>query len=97
MADARVGEEALAIALYSALSAQDDFARGVLMAVNHSGDCDSTGAITGNLLGLMLGIDAIPAKWLNGLELRAEIEALAGDLHTGFDESEGWSNRYPGW
>jgi ADP-ribosylglycohydrolase len=28
-----VGEEALAIALYCALSAQDDFARGVLLAV----------------------------------------------------------------
>ena len=57
-----VGEEALAIALYCALNAQDDFAHGVLLAVNHSGDSDSTGAITGNLLGLMLGIDAIPAK-----------------------------------
>jgi len=92
-----VGEEALAIALYCALSAQDDFARGVLLAVNHSGDCDSTGAITGNLLGLMLGIDAIPARWLDGLELREEIEALAYDLCTRFDESDAWWNRYPGW
>lgn len=92
-----VGEEALAIALYCALSAQDDFARGVLLAVNHSGDSDSTGAITGNVLGLMLGIDAIPTAWLDGLELRAEIEALANDLFTGFDESGAWWNRYPGW
>jgi ADP-ribosylglycohydrolase len=92
-----VGEEALAIALYCALSAQDDFARGVLLAVNHSGDSDSTGAIAGNLLGLMLGIDAIPAKWLEGLELREEIGAVASDLYTGFDESDGWWSRYPGW
>lgn len=34
--------------------------------MNHSGDSDSTGAVSGNLLGLMLGIDAIPAKWLDG-------------------------------
>jgi ADP-ribosylglycohydrolase len=92
-----VGEEALAIALYSALTAQDDFARGVLLAVNHSGDSDSTGAITGNLLGLMLGIDAIPAKWLEPLELREEIEAVAHDLYAGFEESDSWWTRYPGW
>ena len=92
-----VGEEALAIALYCALSAQDDFARGVMLAVNHSGDSDSTGAITGNLLGLLLGIDAIPARWLEGLELRDDIEAVATDLYSGFDESDAWSSRYPGW
>jgi ADP-ribosylglycohydrolase len=77
--------------------AQDDFARGVLPAVNHSGDSDSTGAITGNLLGLMLGKNAIPAGRLDGLGLREDIEALANDLCTGFDESEVWRNRYPGW
>src|SRR5882672_1496288 len=70
-----VGEEALTISLYCALAAQDDFARGVLLAVNHSGDSDSTGAITGNLLGLMLGVSAIPEKWLSELELCAEIKA----------------------
>jgi ADP-ribosylglycohydrolase len=92
-----VGEEALAIWLYCALSAQEDFARGVLLAVNHSGDSDSTGAITGNLLGLILDVDAIPTKWLDALELREEIDAVATDLYTGFDESDGWWNRYPGW
>lgn len=90
-----VGEEALAISLYCALAAQDDFARGVLLAVNHSGDSDSTGAITGNLLGLMLGAGAIPEKWLAGLELRAEIEAVAGDLFKQFEDTEAWRHRYP--
>jgi ADP-ribosylglycohydrolase len=91
-----VGEEALAISLYCALAAQDDFTRGVLLAVNHSGDSDSTGAITGNLLGLMLGVGAIPEKWLSELELRAEIEAMAGDLFTQFEDTDAWWNRYPG-
>ncbi len=91
-----VGEEALAISLYCALSAQDDFARGVLLAVNHSGDSDSTGAITGNLLGLMLGVMAIPEKWLSELELRTEIEAVAGDLFKQFEDTDAWRHHYPG-
>src|SRR5262245_60747872 len=91
-----VGEEALAISLYCALASQDDFARGVLLAVNHSGDSDSTGAITGNLLGLMLGARAIPEKWPAELELRAEIETVAGDLFKQFEDTDDWLSRYPG-
>jgi len=41
-----VGEEALAISLYCAMAAKEDFPRGVCLGVNHSGDSDSTGAIT---------------------------------------------------
>jgi ADP-ribosylglycohydrolase len=91
-----VGEEALAISLYCALAAGDDFERGVRLAVNHSGDSDSTGSITGNILGAMLGADAIPQRWIDGLELRDEIDTLAGDLLTGYEDSEAWRARYPG-
>jgi len=45
--------------------------------VNHSGDSDSTGAITGNLLGAMLGVEAITPEWLQPLELRAVIAEVA--------------------
>jgi ADP-ribosylglycohydrolase len=90
-----VGEEALAISLYCALASQDDFTRGVLLAVNHSGDSDSAGSITGNLLGVMLGVDSIPEKWLAELELRAEIEAVAGDLFKQFEDTDEWRQRYP--
>ncbi|MCH8529213.1 MAG: ADP-ribosylglycohydrolase family protein [Saccharospirillum sp.] len=31
-----------------------------MLAANHDGDSDSTGAITGNLLGVMLGVTVIP-------------------------------------
>lgn len=92
-----VAEEALAIALYCALVAGDDFERGVRLAVNHSGDSDSTGAMTGNLLGAALGEDAIPARWLEELELREVVRQVAVDLHTLFEDSEGWWGRYPGW
>ena len=75
-----VAEEALAIGLYAALAAEG-FEHGVLLAVNHSGDSDSTGAITGSLLGVALGELAIPRRWLDRLELRDVIEQVADDLH----------------
>src|SRR5690554_4371725 len=47
-----VAEEALAIALYAALAGRD-LEDGLRIAVTHSGDSDSTGAIAGNMLGLI--------------------------------------------
>jgi ADP-ribosylglycohydrolase len=74
-----VAEEALSIGIYAALAAKD-FAHGVRLAVNHGGDSDSTGSIAGNLLGAGLGVSAIPAHWLERLELREEITEVAHDL-----------------
>jgi ADP-ribosyl-[dinitrogen reductase] hydrolase len=65
--------------IYCALSARD-FEEAIILAVNHSGDSDSTGSITGNLLGAAAGVEAIPARWLAHLELSPIIEALADDL-----------------
>jgi len=45
-----IAEEALAIGVYCALKATT-FEDGVIMAVNHDGDSDSTGLIAGHLLG----------------------------------------------
>ena len=75
-----VAEEALAITIYCALVARS-FKRGVLLAVNHDGDSDSTGAIAGNLLGAMYGLKSIPAHWLESLELRDVITEVANDLY----------------
>ena len=72
-----VGDEALAIAIYAALRYEHDLKRALLAAVNHDGDSDSTGAVTGNILGAYLGMEAIPADWLSQLELRKEIEEIA--------------------
>ena len=77
-----VGDEALAISLYCAFAAEEDFARGVRLAVNHSGDSDSTGAITGNILGALLGEGAIPGEWLAKLELREVIEVIGRMLQS---------------
>jgi ADP-ribosylglycohydrolase len=75
-----IAEEALAIAIYCALVARN-FRHGVILAVNHDGDSDSTGAIAGNLLGAMHGVKAIPTEWLEPLELRDVITELAEDLY----------------
>ena len=50
------GEEALAIALYCALKHFDSFEEAMIAAVNHGGDSDSTGAVTGNILGAAVGL-----------------------------------------
>ncbi len=94
-----VAEEALAIALYCALRAES-FEHGVRLAVNHSGDSDSTGSLTGQLLGAAWGAEVVPERWLADLELRDLIERIADDLvavrNETLDPDAAWS-RYPGW
>ena len=46
-----VAEETLAIAVFCAIRYSDDFEKAIIAAVNHNGDSDSTGAVTGNILG----------------------------------------------
>ena len=75
-----IAEEALAIAIYCALRHQDDFSAGIIASVNHKGDSDSTGAITGNILGALLGADRIEEKWLRDLELKDVIISVADDM-----------------
>ena len=43
----------------------------------------------------MLGAGAIPSAWVRELELRDEIETMARDLLTQFDDSAEWRTRYP--
>jgi len=76
-----VAEEALAIALFCSLRARN-LEEGIVMAVNLTGDSDSTGAIAGNLLGAMKGVHEIPLRWLGSLELREVIVDMADDLAT---------------
>jgi len=88
-----VAEEALAISLFCALKAED-FVHGVRLAVNHSGDSDSTGSITGNILGTMWGRQAIPDEFLQELELRDIIEEIVKDLIVD-DFSDAAMDKYP--
>lgn len=83
-----VAEEALGIAVYCALVARN-FRDGLILAVNHDGDSDSTGSMAGNLLGALYGVKAIPAEWLEPLELRDVVTELAQDLHAFADWNVG--------
>jgi ADP-ribosylglycohydrolase len=52
----------------------------VNLALQGGGDSDSTGSITGNILGTLIGLDAIPEKYLADLELLPLIQEMAQDL-----------------
>ncbi len=90
-----VGDEAIAISTYCALKEPNNFEKALKMAVNHSGDSDSTGAIVGNILGAHLGVENIPEKWHNATELSGELEQLATDLFVNPKEIVNASERYP--
>jgi len=92
-----VGEETIAIAVYCSLKEKNNFKKALLISVNHDGDSDSTGAVTGNILGAYLGIDAIPAPWLQKVEFADLLIELADDLFTGYQDTEEWRSKYPGW
>lgn len=74
------GESALAIALACTLSS-DGVPATLWRAVAHGGDSDSTGSLVGNLLGAMHGPAALPARWLDEVELGEVTACLASDLY----------------
>jgi ADP-ribosyl-[dinitrogen reductase] hydrolase len=63
----------------------ESFDEGMVWAVNLGGDADTNGAVTGALLGARDGVSAIPKRWLDRLEPRAELAVLADRLL-----SSGW-------
>lgn len=83
-----VAEETLAIAVCCTMRYPNDFEKAVIAAVNHSGDSDSTGAVTGNIMGAICGYDAIPDYYKEKLELRWLIEEMADDLACGLPVGE---------
>ncbi|MFC7330621.1 ADP-ribosylglycohydrolase family protein [Marinactinospora rubrisoli] len=105
-----IAEEALAIAVFAALKhpepGPDAFLNALALAVSHSGDSDSTGAICGNILGALHGEPAVPPELAFEVEGRATILVLADDFVYEFtspqrlhDESRldgRWRRRYPG-
>ena len=55
----------------------DSFEEALTEVVNLGGDTDTAGAILGALAGAHYGVDAIPERWLEGLQNREGIEAWA--------------------
>lgn len=90
-------EEAWAISLYCSIRHIDSMKEAIIAAVNHDGDSDSTGCITGNIMGAIYGYETIEKEHLfcpDGREFEETIElsniilALADDLFTGCIISE---------
>ncbi len=74
-----IAEEALAISLYCALQCANgtlSVADALRLAVNHDGDSDSTGAITGNLIGVTLGTASVSEDLIGTDTEVAEIREL---------------------
>lgn len=89
-----LAHESLAIAIYSSLKYQDNFKLGIISAVNHDGDSDTTGAIAGNILGAYMGIENIPSKYTTKIEGQYLIEKLTSDLYSSITEIENPKSRY---
>lgn len=62
----------------------DSFEAAVLRATNLGDDADTTAAITGQLAGAWYGVDAIPARWLEQIAMRADIDDMACRLYDRF-------------
>ena len=83
-----VAEETWAIALYCTLKHLDSFEDAVVASVNHDGDSDSTGAVCGNLMGVVVGYEGIPRKYKTNIEMKDVILAIANDMIHGCNIGE---------
>jgi len=76
-----IAEEALSMSIYCALQCTSNGLSSLdalRLAVNHGGDSDSTGAITGNLIGISLGLQMVPEPLLSE---DTEVESLIGTFN----------------
>lgn len=58
----------------------DSLEQTLVRAVNLAGESDTIGAVAGGLAGAFYGVDSIPARWLEKLYRRHEIEEIASPL-----------------
>lgn len=63
-----------------AFARSESFEEGCLKAVNLGDDADTTAAVYGQIAGAFYGVDGIPARWLELLAMRADLETFADDL-----------------
>ena len=90
-------EETWAISLFCTIRHIDSIHDAIVASVNHNGDSDSTGSVTGNIMGAIYGYEEIKHQRLfcpgykefqDTIELADIILALADDLTTGCIISE---------
>lgn len=92
------GPSCLAGAMYACLTSHEDFDAALITAVNHSGLSAAVGALTGLMMGIRLGADALPDFYLESLDALPVLRELADDLALGgvttglFDDD--WDHKY---
>jgi len=62
--------------LYSILTTSD-YESALLKAISMGYDTDTIGGITGSIAGILYGYETIPARWLDELQKKSELEILA--------------------
>lgn len=77
----RTATEVLMGAYYACATCGEDFDGALITAVNHSGRSSAVGAITGGILGMKLGQEALPEFYLECLEAAHRLGELANDLY----------------
>ncbi|MFX1480244.1 MAG: ADP-ribosylglycohydrolase family protein [Promethearchaeota archaeon] len=81
-----VGDEAFAMALYSAIQYPNDLKSCLRVSVNHDGDSDSVACIAGSILGAFHGISIIPNIWIDRLAEKKRMESLLREIVEFFEE-----------
>lgn len=93
--------EVLAGAIYAAVSHPSNFDEAVIASVNHSGRSAACSAITGAIMGALLGEQELPDFYLDPLEPGELLRELADDMYCGcpmdsasrlFDDE--WDRKY---
>ena len=63
-----------------AFETTESFEDGLIAAVNLGGDSDSIGAVFGQIAGAYYGFDAIPARWVNAVKDKENVNKLIESL-----------------
>ena len=90
--------ECVAGAVFACLSHPEDFDSAIITAVNHSGQSAAVGALAGAFMSAKLGEEALPEFYLECLQQRQTLAALAEDMAKGsvirglFDDD--WDQKY---
>ena len=97
----RTAPEVLAGVVYACETCRGDFDAAMITAVNHSGRSAAVGAITGAVLGIKMGEEALPEFYMECLEPAGLLREIADDLAQGcpmdlgsclFDDD--WDQKY---
>lgn len=71
--------ETLAASFWGLLNSEN-FKDAIVLVVNRGNDSDTVGAVTGALCGAYYGLDSIPQKWLQTIQLKIKMEKLYADF-----------------